>query len=437
MKHVVQWLWPLLLSCMMLYCLPALADAEAEFIDYAAAVKLNPASDTLQQEVSVKSFVDGDTTHFNVPAAVDAHGVLKARYLAVDTPETTGKVEEYGKQAADFTREKLSGAASIIIESDNDRWNLDATGGRCLVWVWYKADAQDDYRNLNIELLQNGLAAANSSANNRYGSTCTAAVAQAMRQKLNIYSGEPDPDFYYGTAIELTLRELRCHPEQYEGKKVAFSGILTLNDGQSVYIEAYDADTGLYYGMPVYYGYNLNGVGLDILHVGNEARIVGTLQYYEPGNTYQVSGLNYRLMQPEDPENIQKISEGHSPAYTLTDPHTFVNGDVSIETDKRTQHFDYAELALSTSIAMQGLTIQSVHIEQAQDAALPKAITLNTCAAGTEVQVRLIPSADDARELLTPDALVGKTVDVQGIVDRFNDAYQIKVFSLKGLNIHS
>ena len=35
-------------------------------IDYASVVKLDATSNTLKQEVTVKSFIDGDTTHFNV-----------------------------------------------------------------------------------------------------------------------------------------------------------------------------------------------------------------------------------------------------------------------------------------------------------------------------------------------------------------------------------
>ena len=90
--------------------------------------------------------------------------MLKARYLAVNTPESTGKIEEWGKAASRFTREKLENAEEIWIESDDTAWNLDSTGARFLVWVWYRPQGEQDFRNLNIELLQEGLAIANSSA---------------------------------------------------------------------------------------------------------------------------------------------------------------------------------------------------------------------------------------------------------------------------------
>ena len=58
--------------------------------DYASELKLNMSSETKKQVVTVKTYVDGDTTHFNVPEDVIPGGVLKARYLAIDTPESTG-----------------------------------------------------------------------------------------------------------------------------------------------------------------------------------------------------------------------------------------------------------------------------------------------------------------------------------------------------------
>ena len=176
-----------------------------EFIDYVGQLKLDMTSSTLKQEVTVKSFIDGDTTHFYVPTSLMGTGVIKARYLAINTPESTGKIEEWGKAASAFTKSKLSSAESIIIESDTEVLNADSTGDRYLLWIWYKPYGSDSYRNLNLEILQNGLAIASNSANNRYGELCMAAIAQAKASKLHVYSGEQDPDFYYGEAQVVTL----------------------------------------------------------------------------------------------------------------------------------------------------------------------------------------------------------------------------------------
>lgn len=408
-----------------------------DVVDYAAAVKLDMSSPTAKEEVTVKQFVDGDTTHFYVPSSVLPGGVLKGRYIAINTPESTGKIEEYGKKASNFTKEKLSAATSIIIESDTATWDADSTGSRYLVWVWYKAEGMEDYRNLNIEILQNGLAIASNSANNQYGDTCMAAINQAKAQKCNIYSGQPDPDFFYGEAVELTLKELRTNTESYNGMKVAFNGVVTVNDSNSVYVESYDAETDMYYGMFVYYGYNLNGKGLEILTVGNEVRIVGSVQYYEAGGTYQVSDLNYRLMKPDDPGNIQMISQGNEPAFVPTDIDTFVNGEVTVTDEEgQTTTAPYAAMAMGTSIEMKGLKVVDTYTTTKEDSASKGAFTLTCQADGKTVSVRTTVLMDKNGQLVKADAYEGKTIDVKGIVDCFNGTYQIKVFSADNIQIH-
>ena len=93
-------------------------EPSAEFIDYAGQVELDMDSDSVKCELGVediKAYVDGDTTHFYVPTSVSPNGVLKARYLAVNTPESTGKIEEWGKKASNFTKTALSGATDIVL----------------------------------------------------------------------------------------------------------------------------------------------------------------------------------------------------------------------------------------------------------------------------------------------------------------------------------
>lgn len=409
---------------------------ELEIIDYAVSVKLDMDSSTLKQEVTVKSYVDGDTVHFNVPESVIPGGVLKARFLAINTPESTGKIEEYGKAASAFTKEKLKNAESIIIESDNGTWNADSTGGRYLVWVWYRNPGESDYRNLNLEILQNGLAIASNSGGNIYGSQALAAIAQAKAQKLNVHSGQPDPDFYYGEAVELDLKELRTNVEQYNNMKVAFNGIVTMNSNNSVYVEAYDSETDMYYGMSVYYGFGLNGDGVQILNVGNEVRIVGTVQYYETGGTWQVSGLTYRTMKPNDPNNIQKLSEGHTPAYVLTDPARFAKGTVDVVVDDTVTTLPYAKLAMSTSLQMKNLYVKEVYTTNKEDSSSNGAMTLTCEVDGVTISVRTVVLIDDDGNLVTAEAYEGKTIDVRGIVDYFDGAYQIKVFTEKDITVH-
>ena len=415
----------------------------ATFIDYAGELELDMASGTAKQTVTVKNFVDGDTTHFYVPSSVSSNGMLKARYLAVNTPESTGKIEEWGKKASNFTKEKLSSAEEIMVESDTGTWNLDSTGERHLVWVWYKPQGSATFRNLNVELLQNGLSLASNSADNRYGDTCMAAIQQAKGNKLHIHSNQKDPDFYYGEALPITLKGLRTNIELYEGMKVAFEGVITYEAAQTVYMEEYDEETDMYYGMTVYYGWNLTGTGLEMMQPGNRVRVVGSVQYYATGGTWQVSDVKYVDMRPNDPNNVQLISQGHEPANRLVKPNEFYYGEVEVdvlksldsdETEKKT--FDYAQLALSSSVSMQKLKVTKIYTTSNEDSSSKGAMTL-TCKApdGTTISVRTVVLYDENGNMVKADAYEGKTINVCGIVDYFNGKYQIKVSSAKDITI--
>lgn len=415
------------------------ADTPAPFVDYVAKTTLNMQTGTKKQEVTVKSYIDGDTTHFYVPESISADGVLKARYMSVNTPESTGKIEEWGKKASNFTKEKLMSASSIIVESNDSNWNVDSTGERHLVWVWYKPQGSDAYRCLNLELIQNGLSISCGTVNDLYGDAATKAFQQAKTNKLHVFSGEQDPDFFYGDAYEIDLMELRTNIENYDNAKVAFEGVVTYNNNNSVYVESYDALTDMYYGISVYYGYE-TGEMLNILKVGNLVRVVGTVTYYETGGTWQVSGLSYREFKPDDPGNTVMISSGHEAANVETAPDLFVNGKVGIEIDFDTEEpvskeFDYAFLAMNTSISMKNLTVVDAYTTN-NGGNSDGAMTLTCEADGITVDVRTIVLYDDNGEMIKESEYVGKTIDVIGLVDYFGGDYQIKVFSADDITVH-
>ena len=415
---------------------------ELEIVDYVGQTKLDRNSGTLQAEVTVRSYIDGDTTHFNVPTDISENGVLKARYLCVNTPESTGKIEPWGKKASTFTKETLKNATSIIVESNDSKWNVDSTGGRHLVWIWYKTAETDDYRCLNLELIQNGLSISCGNVGERYGEVASKAFQQAKAQKINVFDTNEDPDFFYGDAYEVDLKGLRSNIALYENCKVAFEGVVTRNNNNSVYVESFDEETQMYYGVSVYYGFE-TGELLNNLKVGNLARIVGTVTYYETGGTWQVSGLQYREFKPMDPSNTIKISEGHSAANKLTDAATFTSAQVELEVmnelgseETTTKSFPYADLAMSTSIRMENLVVNRIYTTN-NGGDSDGAMTL-TCTSpeGITVDVRTIVLYKEDGSMLSEYDLLYKTIDVNGIVDYFSGSYQIKVFTTGDITVH-
>ena len=84
-------------------------------------------------EVKFKDCVDGDTAKFIYDSKQ-----ITARFLAIDTPETvhpTKEVEEYGKEASNYTCKRIKEAKEIILEFDEDSEKKDKYD-RYLVWVF-------------------------------------------------------------------------------------------------------------------------------------------------------------------------------------------------------------------------------------------------------------------------------------------------------------
>jgi micrococcal nuclease len=103
----------------------------------------------------VREVIDGDTFR-----AVLAGGrEEKVRLIGVDAPESTKEVEPYGKEAAAYTRKRLSGR-TVYLELDvgeRDKY------GRLLAYVWLdrpQSGSEDEARAkmYNAELLLVGLA---------------------------------------------------------------------------------------------------------------------------------------------------------------------------------------------------------------------------------------------------------------------------------------
>ena len=437
---------------------------ETEWVDYTAQLKLDLSTPTLKWEVKnkttdIKNHIDGDTTHFyinqsgninNINKVPGIDGVLKARYLAINTPESTGKIEPWGKAASNFTKERVMGAESIIIESEDENWNVDSTGERFLVWVWYKMPGATEYRNLNLEILQEGLAVSSKSADCIYGDICDKAIGQAADNRKYVYApaNVKDPDFPYGDAQFMTLKELKINIADYIGARVAFEGVIVKDSGGSVFIEAYDEEDGIYYGISAYYlTSGLDGFGLEILKVGNKVRFAGVVGEFN--GSYQITDLKYDVWDTSNSKNMSLISEGNTPGYQEIsalhfDPQSN-QGSVRVETEVEGEtvmkELPFMFLAQDSSVSMKNLKVMRVYTTAKGDS--KGAMTLYCQDEnGNEIQVRTIVLRDADDQLITASAFQGKTIDVKGTIDYYlpegasAGSYQIQLFSIDDVTFH-
>ena len=99
-------------------------------------------------EVTISQFVDGDTANFRTKNGKN----FTARFLGVNTPESTYKVEPWGFAASKHTKNVLKNAYKIVLQCDDINDRVDSTGERYLSWVWL-IDENGDSRLLNLELV--------------------------------------------------------------------------------------------------------------------------------------------------------------------------------------------------------------------------------------------------------------------------------------------
>ncbi len=432
-------------------------DDKPAFVDYVAKTKLNESANRAKTSATVKMFIDGDTTHFNVDSQhasqfSETDGVLKARYLGVDTPESTGNIEVWGKQASNFTKEKLSSAKAIILESNTDHWNADSTGERFLVWVWYQPAEGGDYRLLNLELLQNGLAKIKNIDASAYENEFSNAHTQARTHELKLFGDEVDPLFYYNNAKQITLKELRLNAANYDGQKVAFDAMVVYHDfdSRALYVQQYEESDDLHYGIYIFYGYNLT-LGLSELEPGNVIHFVGKVTQF--GGSWQLSDIKYDPYATGDDaiDFFQVIKNGTEADvnYELITGAQFYADCTVLGRDDEGEPVDvtkkFYELALGTGIEMKNLKVIDVYTTNKEGSASKGAMTL-TCQTedGKTIDIRTgVLHVDDNvyKPLLQESDLLGKTIDIKGFLEYFKmdgqpESYQIKVLRAADIVIH-
>ncbi len=232
-------------------------------------------------EVTLLSVTDGDTARFS-----DSAGTVTLRFYGIDTPESTGDVEKWGLAASNFTKEKLESAVSIVLEYEPASGSRTDSYGRYLGYVWYKSSEDAEYRNLNLELVQNGYSESTAVGQGKYADYFAEAQTYAKNNSLHIWSDEDDP-LFSDTPTSYDVKSLLENIEDLVNMMVSVEGYISDYYDNS-YITLTDYIDGEYYSITVY----LHNTSAAILkNQGNRVIVVGTVQQYY-GN-WQISGVQY------------------------------------------------------------------------------------------------------------------------------------------------
>ena len=258
-------------------------------------------------EFELAHAIDGDTAHFTPKVDNTHQGLMKARFFGIDTPESTGKVQEYGHAASDFTKSKLLEAAdhgTIVISSPQDGYgapNPDSTGQRYVSLVWINTEKRNadisELVLLNLWIVQEGLSwVKNVGDMPQYEETFYAAENQAKKFKLNLHSGKPDPDYNYGQYYDTSLLDvkrelLECladehHENKYDNYKMRIQGTVCGYSNHILYLQDfcyYDQDDeskgGEMCGINIFVG--MGAISSKYTKLNTYIQVCGLAQYTE------------------------------------------------------------------------------------------------------------------------------------------------------------
>lgn len=219
-------------------------------------------------EVELINVVDGDTIKVK---GLDEN----VRFLGVDTPESTARIEPWGYAAADFVREKLTSAESIVLQKEGE---LTDSNGRYLAWVWYKPVGSDKYRLLNLELIENAYSRF-TMGESMYYDILLKAHDKTEVTELRIFGEKNDPDFEYSrTPVETTVFEaLENHHSYKAGTRFKFKVQIVRIVGNNLFVRDVEVDSDKVGHIYVYTGF-----GADYYNYVNPGDIItleAQLQY--------------------------------------------------------------------------------------------------------------------------------------------------------------
>lgn len=303
MKKILIFILTLALGFQLFACEAEEVNLNDQYFDSVtktlALTKVYEGKDFINEGIgkaTIVNYIDGDTARYKL----ESGETITARYYQINTPESTGNVEKWGKAASVFAKEQLSKATEIVLEATKEKAEHDSYGVRYLAYVWYKT-SDSGFKCLNLELVENGFSNNNGIDTSEYPyySYFKKANDFARSKKLRIYSSFDDP-LYSTDPVDMTLKEFESNQDLFyssdtdAGAKVRV--ILTLTN---LYIASsgthtftgteYDPETGESRSINIYAGYS--SATASKMKVGHLYEIIGNIQNYY--GTFQISGILY------------------------------------------------------------------------------------------------------------------------------------------------
>ncbi len=288
--------------------------------------------------------IDGDTAHFTPKVTTTSDETVKARFYGVDTPESTGRIQPYGKQASNFTKDKLYNASkngTIVLAGVSSEYGVPETDANkrhlCCVWIHEtkKNAPKEELTNLNLWIIQEGYSDPGSlNKMPEYEETFLAAYNQAKDCQLKKFSGEDDPLFPKGDFVETDISDIMrevyacmddpTYVNPYNEVKVRIKGTVVGYANNTLFLQSYDFIDDQYYGINCFCG--MTSPAAKYVKIGNYLQVCGYAQDSENFG-FQVTGLEGHFPSLEKyakEDDVQILIKAEDNVFEDTELHDFV-----------------------------------------------------------------------------------------------------------------
>ena len=316
-------------------------------------------------EATLTRISDGDTASFKTSVG----DFVTIRFYGVDTPESTGQVDKWGVSASLFVKGIINKDTQFVLESSTGGVpEKDSYGVRYLGYVWYRNSANEEWKNLNLLVVENGYSKQSipNSPAYVYYPYFKNAETFAKDGKLHIW-GEADDPNYSDAALNVTLKDLNENIDLYwnienkTGSKVRFEAIivdLRMGDTGTHTFTAAQIIDGKLYKFTVYTGY-ASGSASSYLKIGNKYDMTGFVQEHE--GSFQVSGLSYVM--GEKGEGFTSVTEKQSYIMFNSGLEYIVRYDENLKTDATVTNASLEGTMLTLTVAANTVTMDGVELE--------------------------------------------------------------------------
>lgn len=362
-------------------------------------------------QVTLNYCTDGDTT-----SVISGTKKISIRYNGINTPESTSQIEEWGPAASKFNKSKLENAYRIVAQNFVDIWG-QKTSSRYLGYIWYQMTPDDDFRLLNLELVEEAYTKNyNFKTEDPYYQYFQDAEANAKATGKRVW-GEDDPDVdTSGKATEISIYELKQNWEKYAStaKKLIIHAIIADKIGGQMVLrdvtphEVID-DEGeiLYTAYSGIYSYTVSSGATAWLKIGDEIRLY--CKAGEFAGNKQLTDLNLEDSPIMSSEYCRVLSEGN-----VIDPTVITSADAFENAEG-----DYIEATVTVTRTFEEAHKYDSYGEYAGD----YTVYANLLGTTTNLNIRVDATCNPTYD--TDVFVEGNVLKVRGQLTKYYDSYQI------------